>query len=63
MLYMQMICFILPTVPSYQDFQKQLKKRSDVKTGSVGVYFGNRITVDQEKLSAKLKQRDYIDDP
>jgi len=35
----------------YQDFQKQFKKRFEVKTGSVGVYLGNQIKVDDAKLT------------
>jgi hypothetical protein len=44
----------------YQDFQKQFKKRFDVKTGSVGVYLGNRISVDQAKLTVDLNQTEYV---
>jgi hypothetical protein len=44
----------------YQDFQKQFKKRFDVKTGSVGVYLGNQITVDHTKLTVDLNQTEYV---
>jgi hypothetical protein len=46
----------------YQDFQKQFKKRFEVKTGSVGVYLGNQIKVDDAKLTVELNQSDYIDE-
>ena len=45
----------------YQDFQKQFKKRFEVKTGSVGVYPGNHIKVDDAKLLVELNQSDYIE--
>jgi hypothetical protein len=46
----------------YQEFQKQFKKRFDVKTGSVGVYLGNhdKILVDQPKLTVDLNQTEYV---
>ncbi len=44
----------------YQDFQKQFKKRFDVKTGSVGVYLGNQISVDHAKLTVDLNQTEYV---
>ena len=31
----------------YQAFKDQFQKRFDIKTGSVSVYLGNRITVDR----------------
>ena len=46
----------------YQDFQKQFKKRVEVKTGSVGVYLGYQINVDEAKFAVKLNQSDYIDE-
>ena len=46
----------------YHDFQKQFKKRFEVKTGSVGVYLGNQIKVDDAKLTVELNQSDYIDE-
>jgi hypothetical protein len=46
----------------YQDFQKQFKKRFEVKTGSVGVYLGNQIKVDDANLTVELNQSDYIDE-
>jgi hypothetical protein len=44
----------------YQDFQKQFRKRFDVKTGSVGVYLGNQISVDHGKLTVDLNQTEYV---
>ena len=44
----------------YQDFQKQFKRRFDVKTGSVGVYLGNQISVDHAKLTVDLNQTEYV---
>ena len=44
----------------YQDFQKQFRKRFDVKTGSVGVYLGNKISVDHAKLTVDLNQTEYV---
>jgi hypothetical protein len=44
----------------YQDFQKQFRKRFDVKTGSVGVYLGNQILVDHGKLTVDLNQTVYV---
>ena len=46
----------------YQDFQKQFKKRFDVKTGSVGVYLGNQISVDHAKLTVDLNQTEYVNE-
>ena len=46
----------------YQDFQKQFKKRFEVKTGSVGIYLGNQIKVDEAKFTVELNQSDYIDE-
>ena len=44
----------------YLDFQKQIKKRFEVKTGSVGVYLGNQISVNHEKLTVDLNQTEYV---
>jgi hypothetical protein len=44
----------------YQDFQKQFRKRFDVKTGTVGVYLGNQISVDHGKLTVDLNQTEYV---
>ena len=50
----------------YLDFQKQIQKRFEVKTGSVGpvwtvgVYLGNQISVNHEKRTADLNQREYV---
>jgi hypothetical protein len=44
----------------YQDFQKQFKKRVDVKTGSVGVNLGNQMSVDNAKLTLDLNQTEYV---
>ena len=33
---------------------------SRVKTGSVGVYLGNQITVDHTKLTVDLNQTEYV---
>ena len=46
----------------YQSFQKQFKKRFDIKTGSELVYLGNQIVVDAEKFNVTLDQTQYIDD-
>ena len=46
----------------YQDFQKQFKKRFEVKTGSVGIYLGNQIKVDEAKFTVELNQSYYIDE-
>ena len=36
------------------DFQEQIKKRFEGKWGSVGVYLGNQISVNNEKLTVDL---------
>jgi hypothetical protein len=46
----------------YQSFQKQFKKRFDIKTGSELVYLGNQIVVDSERFNVTLDQSQYIDD-
>ena len=46
----------------YQEFQKTFQKRFDVKSGDVGVYLGNQIKVDHDKLTVELSQKDYIND-
>ncbi len=44
----------------YQEFQKQFRKRFDVKTGSVRVYLWNQILVEHRKLTADLNQTKYV---
>ncbi len=44
----------------YQDFQKQFRKSFNVKTGSVGVYLGNMISVNHGKLTVDLNQTEYV---
>ncbi len=44
----------------HQDFQKLFKKLFDVKTGSVGVYLENQISVDRAKLTVDLNQTEYV---
>ena len=63
MLYMLMIFFISQTIRlCIKDFQKQFEKRFDVKTGSVGVYLGNQISVDHAKLTVDLNQTEYVNE-
>ncbi len=44
----------------YQDFQKQFKKRFDVKTGSVETHLRNQISVHHTKLAIDLNQIEYV---
>ena len=46
----------------YQDFQKQFRQKFDVKTGTVGVYLGNRIHTDPSKLTVEVNQSEYVDE-
>ena len=44
----------------YLDFQKQIKKSFEVKTGSVGVYIGHDISENYEKRTVDLNQTQYV---
>ena len=59
---MPMISFILFCSVLYQDFQKQFRQKFDVKTGTVGVYLGNRIHTDPSKLTVEVNQSEYVDE-
>ena len=41
----------------YQAFKGQFQKRFDIKTGSVSVYLGNRVTVDRTRQNVVLPDR------
>ena len=43
----------------YQEFQKKFKKRFDVKSGSVSVYLGNKISVNSQKQTVSLSQSEF----
>ena len=44
----------------YQSFKDQFKKRFDIKTGSVSMYLGNRVTVDRAKQNVVLDQTEFV---
>jgi hypothetical protein len=44
----------------YQEFQTQFRQTFDVKTGSVGVYLGNRIQANPSQFSVEVNQSEYI---
>ena len=47
---------------TYSKFREQLKKRFDIKSGTVGVYLGNRIVVESEHFKISIDQSKYIQD-
>jgi hypothetical protein len=44
----------------YQMFKDQFRKRFDIKTGSVSMYLGNRVTVDQNRQNVVLDQTEFV---
>ena len=46
----------------FLSFQKQFKKRFDVKSGNVSVGLGNSIVTDSSKLTSNIDQTQYIDE-
>ena len=44
----------------YQVFKDQFQKRFDIKTGSLSVYLGNRVTVDRTRQNVVLDQTEFV---
>ena len=44
----------------YQSFKDRFKKRFEVKTGSVSMCLGNRVTVDRAKQNVVLDQAEFV---
>ena len=46
----------------YQQFKDLFKKTFDIKSGSVSVYLGNKITVDQNRQNIVLDQTEFLEE-
>jgi hypothetical protein len=44
----------------YQMFKDQFRTRFEIKTGSVSMYLGNRVTVDQSRQNVVLDQTEFV---
>ena len=44
----------------YQSFKEDFRKRFDVKSGSVSVYLGNKVTVDRARQNVVLDQEEFL---
>ena len=46
----------------YQSFREDFRKRFDIKSGSVSVYLGNKVTVDRACQKIVLDQEEYLNE-